>query len=124
MPPKDNKDYVELRRKWYGKLKKEGFDDIEQLDGNLKTWVSSEFTRNYDANFAKAKEDYYRLAGQFLHRYHFKDKKEQLIWELHSQGVSIRDIVKELKKKNYKIYKSLVQVILERLTGEMIIKSV
>ena len=51
-----------------------------------------------------AKEDYYRFADAFKHTDIFKKHsgKDKLIWELHSNAMGMRDIAKQIKKKDPK----------------------
>lgn len=114
------KELKKLQTKWYAKLKKEGFDDIEQLDGNLKVWHSQFFKVRHNATLFQAKEDYYRAAGHFLHDHKFKDERERLIWTLHSDAVSVANIVKALKKKRYTAYADLVHGTIKELSQIML----
>ncbi len=116
----NSKEFKALQKKWYGKLKAEEFNDIEQADGNLKTWASSAFSHNFNETLFEAKETYYRLARQFLHSHPFQDKKEHLIWSLHSEGVSVRNIVKALKTKRFKAHKDGVHSVVQRLANLML----
>lgn len=97
--------FKKLQAKWHKKLEKKGFDDAEQADGHLKWWASSrgvDTDENGNQLPGNYNLEYYRLAGQFLHEYRFKNKIEAYIWELHSDAFSIRKIVKVLKAKNIK----------------------
>lgn len=120
---KDDKEFEALRAKWYAKLKKDEFDDIEQLDGQLKVH-SQRIIRAQENKVAhEAKVDYYRLAGQFLHEYQFKRGLDKFIWSRHADGVSLRDIAEEIKTKKRKtIDKNKVHEIVKRLEDEMIAK--
>ena len=92
-------EFKALQDKWYEKLKRNGFKDIEQGEeyGRMLLPFNSErFATNKEYN--RDKEQYYRLAGQFLHSYKFKNHTEMRIWELHSQGVSVRNIAKKMPK--------------------------
>ena len=60
----NNKDFQKLQAQWYDKLKKTGFEDAEQSNGALKCWSATKFK---DTSRVKAKEEYFRLAGHFLH---------------------------------------------------------
>lgn len=112
-------EFKKLQAKWYEKLKKKGFQDIEQQDGNLKVWSSHLFKSSYNEITTPAKEDYYRIAGQFLHEYKFENAAEKLIWRLHSDGHSIRHIVQTLKKKGLKAHKNGVHAKIQRLARKM-----
>lgn len=118
----DNKDFKALQTEWYRLLKDEGFDDIEQSDGNLKVWTCYRFKVPYNEVSHRARVNYYRLAGQFLYDHKFKNKRERTIWELHSQGISDRQITHMMKKRNFKIYKFLVQSTVAKLSYLMVQK--
>lgn len=111
---KDQKPQFEaLKAKWYKKLQKSGFDDIENDYGELKTYSGSKLG---DASNVlvkvQARQEYYRLAGHFLHDYKFESKLHRLIWELHSTGVAGKPIAKILRAKRFKTnYITVFQVI-------------
>lgn len=111
----------ELLAKWNRKLAASGFEDCERPDGSLKTFTTSAFSKGYytDPNRRNAKIEYYTLAQHFLHTYKFKNNKERVMWELHSEGISIRNISKEMKRRNFKTYKFQVETVLSKLRDEM-----
>lgn len=119
------KQFKELENRWYKKLLEKGFKDIEQRDSKgksldrLKTGPLENVVNLYSVEQFQIKEEYYRVAGQFLHEHKFKTNTEKLIWKHHSDGVSIRNIIKFLKKKGVTAYKDLVQGIINRLAEEM-----
>jgi hypothetical protein len=123
----NSKDFEKLKKKWYDKLKKSGFQDIESADGqNLTTWSSKIFKQSAgDAWYQdkevyyQSREEYFRMAGAFFWDYGFQNKLEKSIWELHMQGTSIRDIVTIFKKKNIKVYRRQVHEIIQKLVQEM-----
>ncbi len=127
-----SKDFLKLQREWDAKLAESGFEDIEQRrndqrDGEcredkLKLWSSSFYGLHDNELLRDAQESYYRLAGQFLYDYPFKDKHDRLVWELHAGGMSRRNILKELKRRKVKTYTSKVQYAIERLAKEMMKK--
>lgn len=90
-------DYEKLRDKWYKKLKKAGFEDIEQDEYNLKKWSSLPALKT-PATVWYAKVEYYNLADRFLHEHKFESELEKIIWEYHANAVSTRNIAKLLKK--------------------------
>lgn len=104
-----SKEFLALRDEWYKKLKDTGFSDIEQNDdnpgkvgGNLKHWDSTVFSKgNHSAPGVFAdRQRYFELAGHFLHEHKFTESSEKRVWELHSQGLSIREIARAIKKKS------------------------
>lgn len=105
--------FKKLQKKWYDKLKKEGFKDIEQSDGNLKEWASSRLlTPGHMPSrtlWNDSVEQYFRLAGFFLNDYEFKSELEKYIWSLHCDGRSIKDIVKVITSKKKREQNKLVR---------------
>lgn len=117
---RNSKEFKELQREWYKKLKDTGFEEIEQEDGNLKLWACHAFKTHYNPTSAGAKEEYYRLAGHFLYQYTFESEQERLTWELHSQGKSIREILIVIAEKGYKSHKNKVHQTIKRLAKVMV----
>lgn len=128
MSPRDkDKEFQKLQSMWYAKLKDEGFDEIENPDGNLKSWHSFMFARRPFSNPNSThrilqEEEYYRLAGQFFYDHKFKNKTEKRMWELHSNGKSVRDIAKIITKESGYTYKRKVDETLRGLAKEMLKK--
>lgn len=92
-------DFNKLRDFWYKKLKDDGFIDIEnneQLSNNDK-FRSKKFLASY-----KEKAEYYYMSNHFLSTYEFENSIDRIIWEYHTEGVSVRNIAKILKKLGYK----------------------
>ncbi len=90
-------DFKKLQAKWNKKLEKSGFIDIEDETERLKSW-SIRWRTKKRLNEAKARQPYYELATQFLSEYEFESNLDQIIWEYHSNGLSIREIADTLKK--------------------------
>jgi hypothetical protein len=97
--PRKTQSLEELTSIWYEKLKQKGFEDVEQDPDTLKRWASQYYSRRYDEKEFEDKEKYYQLAGQFLYEHKFKSSREQLIWQMHSEGEFIEDIVKAVQKR-------------------------
>ncbi len=121
-PFKSNK-FKDLQKKWYKRLEKSGFTDIEQEDGNLKVWESRAFQNRYDPNKSEAHTEYYRLAGQFFYDYIFNNKRDSLIWKMHAEGATSREIAATLRKKKIEPSgKTMVQITILQLEKEMLKK--
>lgn len=94
--------YEELRDKWYKKLKKQGFEDIEDINGQLKMYSSTLLGNRKKVLVQhggwQAKAEYYNLAGQFLNEYKFNTKLDKIIWEYHANGLGVREIAQILRK--------------------------
>jgi hypothetical protein len=111
--------FNKLKDKWYKKLEKEGFVDCEQDEDNLKQWDSSIFSR-YNQHTIGAKQEYYSLAGVFLHTKEFESPRHKLIWTFHAEGLSLDDISLKIKKLGYKRWsRSTVHIIITNLAKEM-----
>lgn len=90
-----NKTYQQLRDIWYKKLAKT-FDDIEDKDGNLKSFTYSQVKSHI--HLWESNAHYYELASALLNEHEFESNRERIIWEYHSNGLSTRDITRLLKK--------------------------
>lgn len=121
MTPRKKTSFEELQALWYKKLKKSGFDDIEQAGGtaNRTTTRSINFL---DPELRDTIESYYRMCHHFLNEYKFTTALEKAIWQYHSDGLSIRDVADTLRKlRRKKISKTKVGAIVKDL--ETIMKS-
>lgn len=111
-----------LLNKWYDKLEKSGFVDVEPRgrEDTLKTWTYADFSRyrKCGADF-ESHENYYQKAGQFLHSHHFSSPKEKAMWELHSGGHGYRQIETIMRKRRFNIYKDLIHRTIVKLKKEM-----
>lgn len=122
----NSKDFKKLQREWNKRLKDSGFKDIEQPDGRLKRWDSHYFQLQFSQNhqgltkeYQESKIAYYRMAGYFLNDYKFQDEVEKLIWNMHSEGVGQRAIIKELKHRGLRGHFDYVGGTIRRLAAEM-----
>lgn len=114
----NSKEFLALQKLWYAKAAKAGHVEIEDKEGRLKRWSSDIFGQRPE--WDRSKEEYYRAAGKFLYDYNFKDQEEKLMWELHSNGLSLPNIVKELKARGRKAYRCKVQRIIQSLARKMV----
>lgn len=136
MKIKSSSKFNQLQAKWYKKLEKEGFKDIEQDENKLKRWDSHYFIAQYTSSGEKktgtshtefdtsrftAKQEYYRLAGEFLHNYHFDSEVDRKIWELYAEGQTAMQIYETLKtSKKTKVYRDMVYKTIKRLSKIMV----
>lgn len=107
-----SKKHKELERLWYAKLKAEGFEDCENTElpeRPLKQWDTSRAIAK-DPIRREAATEYYASAAELLHIYQFERAIYRKIWELHSQGLSRREIEKELEKSRFKRKYRQVQI--------------
>lgn len=101
---RNNPEFKKLKKEWYDRLEEAGFKDIEQDEDNLKVWTTTKINSIiYGRNKSKYniqttlsriedKKAYYDLATQFLNDYQFTDKTLKIIWALHAEGSSHREI--------------------------------
>lgn len=82
-----------LQQKWYRKLKRSGFVDIEAPQyQHMKAKESTWHILNWDPEDAASIQRYYELARQMLHEHPFSSNKEKLVWKCHSEGMSYNAI--------------------------------
>lgn len=96
-----SRDLKKLTDKWYRKLKKSGFDDIEDTsrdDRPLKKWHGYEVRLKHGADVTTtAMQRYYELARHFFNDHVFETSKEKEMWRMHSEGDSGATIAKRFK---------------------------
>lgn len=109
------KAFLKLKKTWYKKLEKSGFDEIEDVDSPkemLKSWHSYKFNPNsswLDQQIA-AKRTYFENAAWFLDNHCFDTSLEKRIWACHAEGLSYRETAQKLKIKEGRIYRRLAKL--------------
>lgn len=127
--PLTKEEYNTLRDKWYQKLEKvkddvypEGFTDIERDEDTLKVYSSDKFgarrpghsdTLNQGGGW-QVKAAYYSMAERYLNEYPFETRREAVIWEYHANAISVRDIVKLLKKVRIQMKRTAVWELIKK----------
>lgn len=112
--------FNQLQDKWYDKLKKSGFEDLEYKNGSIRSCKPST-ARQKDPSLRQATEEYYYMATHFLNDNKFENRLDQIIWEYHTNGISIRDIASTLNKtrRRHKFTKYAVEDVINRLVAQM-----
>ncbi len=93
-----------LQAEWEKKLSQSGFKDYETTNRELKQFDGSRFfSRTVPLEQMEATRSYYVRAEHYLNTYDKFTTKSRLVWELHSQGMSVREIetalgISDLKK--------------------------
>lgn len=108
----------QLKEFWYQKLKEEGFKDIEDVNSKhefLIDWHSIHFQFKFTPQEFLERQRYFQMSREFLITHKFKNKRDKIIWALHSEGHSIREIANLID-----MYKSGVGDIIVHLTKEML----
>lgn len=93
--------------KWYAKLKRSGFVDIERADGQLiQNQTPAAFRHKASTHPAcfQTNRDYYLCAGQFLWDHPFGEAMDRAIWAAHADGLSNRTICRTLKLKYHRVF--------------------
>lgn len=112
-------EYERIRDVWYKKLKDSGFEDIEQPGGSINSGVPRSMNFQ-EEDLRQITQDYYCMAYHFLNSYEFDSELERVIWDYHTNGLSLRNIVKLLKQtKVSKASKDKVWRIVSRLENIM-----
>ncbi len=112
------KSFLKLQEKWYKKLAKEGFADAEKDENHLKEW-SAKFLRQKSIDRFHFKEQYYYMATHFLNDHKFENELEKTIWEYHSEGISLTNIMSLLKKVKLVVSRDTIWAIVKRHRGVM-----
>ena len=110
----------ELQSEWYAKLAAEGFQDIEDhtINGRpLKSWHSFKCMTKDTVELDGIKE-YHHIAMQMLETHVFTSEDHKRIWEMHSNGISEREIAASLGC--YK--KSMVHLIIAEIASKFMKK--
>lgn len=109
--------FKKLQDKWYRKLEKSGFEDIEDTNSPremLKTWDSQYFLHIGTPMQFEARQIYFEMCTNFLNTHKFISEADKAIWELHTEGFSLREIAKKKKRSTDAIFKTV-----KRLKGFM-----
>lgn len=122
------KNFKKLQAIWKKKLKESGFVDIEKNEDILKQYVTSKNSKGKlngatledRTRVQEVTQDYYRMAGHFLHDYKFSDDDEKRIWTLHAEGLSLRQIVKIISTRRHKISRHSIHMLVKDLAAKMI----
>lgn len=125
------KNFKKLQDKWYSKLKKSGFTDLEDSKQRIKrdpvtyTFNSSAYIdKNVGYDQIKlhqeSKEEYFRQAGQFYHDYAFESDLDKLVWQYHSEGYTMGEVASILKARKIKTSRTPVNYIVLRLAKIML----
>lgn len=113
------KKFKDLQEKWRKKLKKSGFNDIEDENENIDRG-SWDFRTKKVLDSYQTKKDYYYRATQFLNEYNFDTQLDKIIWEYHVEAIGVRGIAKILNKLKLSKFRHVsVFNIITRLNREM-----
>lgn len=100
-------DLIQEQKKWYELLAQSGFEDLEYFDSKMqpKDWMkgTSKFVPINEYNSVdepslvyESTYEYYHQAEQSSKEIQFESEIDRQVWELHSMGISLRNIGKQL----------------------------
>jgi len=98
-------DFKALQTYWYQVLEASGFQDIELPSGALRETDHRTVARALADQ--KQREEYRNRASDFLHTFNFQSETEQTIWELHVDGVSVREIAIEIDRSKSSVQRTI-----------------
>jgi hypothetical protein len=113
----DQAKFKKLRDKWYAKLEKTGFKDIEDNkydEPKLKVYDYLKF-KAIPPDLHEARKKYYSNCRDVLNVHRFESVLHRKIWELHTDGMSLREIERAIKQE-YK--KDTINAIIRKISLE------
>lgn len=118
--PQKKQSLKQLQKVWYAKLKKSGFDDIEQAndpDEMLKRWDSHYFRRSVNDHQFESTQEYYYMATQWVELYNFKNARHKKMWTKYANGDTLRDIAKKHRCAHSTAYGIIDKIRRDMLSG-------
>jgi hypothetical protein len=113
-------EFLALFAEWNGILEKSGHKEIEDFskpDVPFKSGWEAFNLNHLSIEERQARQLYYEKARAALHTYNFKHPIHRLIWEMYSEGVSIRSIAGTIGRKKYR--KSNIFNILRKIRKDL-----
>ncbi len=102
--PFKSPEFRALFRDWNRKLERDGHEEIEDFTRpvpTLKTWTTTRWTAS-DPTRNEWRQQYYEMADRVLETFAFANRVHRRIWELHCEGLSIREIADRIRRRNYR----------------------
>lgn len=102
----DSKEFRKLQAKWYEKLRKSGFDDLEWTDtktghGQNTSYLKKQIPNNLGERM-HATDLYYTMCRNWLTHAGPKLKKDRMAFELHAEGKGYREILKMIENFDHR----------------------
>lgn len=112
---------TELRQHWYEILKESGFVDIENTTHPnlpIKDWHSQRF-KKVNVERKNHIENYYKKACELLLTHTFQSELHKKIWQLHSEGKSIRKIEREISTSENPMKRDAIFIFISKLRNQI-----
>jgi DNA-directed RNA polymerase specialized sigma24 family protein len=90
-------EFKALRQKWYQKLERNGFKDIEVTDRRLQPDPFVESLRRYPKEFIAERQGFRETEREYLLTGQFKSRRHRDAWRMHTEGLPIAEIAKRLR---------------------------
>lgn len=100
--PYNSKEFKDLKAKWYKKLERFGFIDLEDEEGNLRRQQSARIELVYDV---EATKEYFSALGEFVGSNPNIPKRHFKVLSMLSEGLTITQIAYKNKLSRPTIYK-------------------
>lgn len=111
------KKFIEIQNKWYDKLKKSGFKDLEWIDPKTGLGQNTPYLLTEDSKlkdrYNPSEQTYYENALSYYHHGNFKSKLHKFIWKCHAEGISYRKMRKNIKSRGFKFVPSIFWISVE-----------
>jgi hypothetical protein len=122
-------EFLALQKFWYQKLADSGFVDIEEtrykqdpLERVASGSTTASSLNKFSPTWVNSKKEYYELATRFLLEHKFETELERIIWEYHTNAISVRNITKLLNKLEFNASYVTLWRTVNKLRNEMKVK--
>lgn len=90
-------EFKRLQAEWYARLRDEGFVDIEGGKDGFDVLLRRRGPKGRPSIEREQQEEFFRLAGLFLHDHEWVDGEERRAWELYCDGKTYPQIAETLE---------------------------
>ena len=111
---KSKEDFKKLQAKWYKKLSKNGFEDLECYSPKTLQCPNTPYLRRCSSEYANLsspdalqKLEYYQDASAFYHEHKFPSRLHKFVWLMHTQEISYRKMQSRIHSRGFKKTPSL-----------------
>ena len=121
----EDEGFKKIQNEWYKTLNKEGFEDAEKMVGGemVLTQRASNAYRQADLLIRSSKEDYFDLLTRMVQDQPFDDEVDKLVMTRLSEGISIKEISKELEQLGKRSHRQTIRFIKRKYENRWGIKT-
>lgn len=113
----NSKSFKELEALWNERLVESGFKDVEKMKRNGERVLRQRSTNVYrqaSQSVRMSREKYFQLIAENFYQTEFNREIDKTVMGLFAEGVSIKNIVLELKGQNISIHRQTIRFIIRR----------